>query len=162
MSKLRILIPKGRLFDSVSRLFLDAGYPIFLAVIMMIFGTESTGVLAVRVLQALVSTGTICIVYQLAVKLLNNRGAGLIVAFFIAFYPPLILYSRFILSETLYIFFITFYVLTQLNALDKREGSYHVGAGVLFAVSVLFRPIRMIPLPGLWINFIMLLTRHPY
>jgi len=31
MEKLRILIPKGRIFDNVSRLFLDAGFPISLA-----------------------------------------------------------------------------------------------------------------------------------
>jgi ATP phosphoribosyltransferase len=31
MDKLRILIPKGRIFDNVSRLFTDAGFPIYLA-----------------------------------------------------------------------------------------------------------------------------------
>ena len=31
MSKLRILIPKGRIFDNISRLFSEAGFPIFLA-----------------------------------------------------------------------------------------------------------------------------------
>ena len=31
MNKLRVLIPKGRIFDNVSRLFSDAGYPISLA-----------------------------------------------------------------------------------------------------------------------------------
>jgi len=31
MEKLRILIPKGRIYDNVSRLFLDAGFPITLA-----------------------------------------------------------------------------------------------------------------------------------
>jgi len=31
MEKLRILIPKGRIFDNVSRLFLEAGFPIALA-----------------------------------------------------------------------------------------------------------------------------------
>ena len=31
MEKLRILIPKGRIFDNIKRLFEDAGFPIFLA-----------------------------------------------------------------------------------------------------------------------------------
>jgi ATP phosphoribosyltransferase len=31
MNKLRILIPKGRIFDNVSRLFADAGFPMYLA-----------------------------------------------------------------------------------------------------------------------------------
>jgi ATP phosphoribosyltransferase len=31
MSKLRILIPKGRIFDNVSRLFSEAGFPLYLA-----------------------------------------------------------------------------------------------------------------------------------
>jgi ATP phosphoribosyltransferase len=31
MEKLRILIPKGRIFDNVSKLFTDAGFPIYLA-----------------------------------------------------------------------------------------------------------------------------------
>jgi ATP phosphoribosyltransferase len=31
MDKLRILIPKGRIFDNVARLFSDAGFPIYLA-----------------------------------------------------------------------------------------------------------------------------------
>jgi ATP phosphoribosyltransferase len=31
MDKLRILIPKGRIFDNVSRLFTEAGFPIYLA-----------------------------------------------------------------------------------------------------------------------------------
>jgi ATP phosphoribosyltransferase len=31
MDKLRILIPKGRIFDNISRIFADVGYPVYLA-----------------------------------------------------------------------------------------------------------------------------------
>ena len=123
------------------------GYPIFLAIIMMVFGTESTGVFAVRVLQVLISTGTILLVYLLTIKILKNRGAGLFAATLIAFYPPLILYSRFILTETIYIFFVIFYFMIQLSALEKRESSFHIGAGVLLGISVLFRPMIFVLLP---------------
>ena len=123
------------------------GYPIFLAMIMVIFGTGSAGVFAVQILQALVSTGTIYLVYLLATKMLNNRGAGLIAATLIAFYSPLILYSRFILPETLYIFFIALYFLIQIKALEKEESAYHIGAGVLLGVSVLFKPMIFVLLP---------------
>ena len=42
MSKLRILIPKGRIFDNVSKLFLDAGFPVSLTdrTYMLVLGTD--------------------------------------------------------------------------------------------------------------------------
>ena len=135
------------------------GYPIFLAIIMVMFGTQGVGVLAVRVVQALISTGTIYLVYLLAVKLLSNRGAGLIAAALIAFYPSLILYSRFILPETLYIFFIALYFLIQLKALEKEDNPYHIGAGALLGISVLFKPMIFVLLP---LPYIYMIVKSKY
>jgi len=132
------------------------GYPIFLATLMVMFGTEGVGVLVVRVVQALISTGTIYLVYLLAAKVLSNRGAGLIAAALIAFYPPLILYSRFILPETLYIFFITLYFLIQIKAMEKEENPYHIGAGALLGISVLFKPMIFVLLPLPYIYMIIM------
>jgi len=44
MSKLRVLIPKGRIFENVSRLFSEAGFPVFLAdrTYRPVLGTESS------------------------------------------------------------------------------------------------------------------------
>jgi len=74
------------------------GYPVFLALIQIAFGES---MLAARLAQALVGTALIAIAWLLARELYGEREAH-VAAAFVALYPPFILYTVLLLSETLF------------------------------------------------------------
>jgi 4-amino-4-deoxy-L-arabinose transferase-like glycosyltransferase len=127
-----------------------------MAAIMAIFGTGTSGILAIKLAQALISAATVGLVFLLCVRLLKNRGAGLVAAALISFYPPMILYSRYLLTETLYFFFMVLYFIIQLHALEKKKASYNIAAGAIFAISVLVRPmiVVLLPLPYIYMYIV--------
>ena len=133
--------------------YVTPGYPMFLAAVMGIFGTGSNGVLAVKLIQALLSVASSGLVFLLCAKLLESRGAGLVAAALISFYPPLILISRYLLTETLYIFLIILYFYVQNHALERNKKMLYIAAGALFALSVLVRPmiVVLLPLPYIYV-----------
>ena len=127
--------------------YVTPGYPLFMALIMSLSGTGASGVLAVKLVQAVLSAASSGLVFLLCLKLLKNRGAGVVAAALISFYPPLILYSRYLLTETIYIFFIVLYFIIQVHALERKSRIFHAIAGALFAVTVLIRPMIFVLLP---------------
>jgi 4-amino-4-deoxy-L-arabinose transferase-like glycosyltransferase len=81
--------------------FVMPGYPFFLAGIFKLFGFGLIGIQAVRILQAAISCITILMVF-LTARTLFNRKIGLIAAFLVSFYPPNIITSGYILTETIF------------------------------------------------------------
>lgn len=124
--------------------YVTPGYPLFLAGIYLICGKPS--VLGVKIVQAVLSAISILLVFLIGKKL-ANRWVGIISAFFVALYPPLILYSRHLLTETLYIFFFLLYFLVALYAMQKEKWGWHFLAGFTAAAAILVRPLIFILLP---------------
>ena len=81
-------------------------------------------VIAVRVLQAILSTATVYFAYRLAVLLTGREGAGLLAAGVLAISPAFIIEASQLLTETLYIFLIAggvwLYIETILNRQDAK------------------------------------------
>jgi len=149
----RLLAGRGYGYWADQDAFVTPGYPLFMAAIMAIFGTGANGILAVKLVQAVLSAATVVPVFFICVKLLKNRGAALFAAALVSFYPPLILWSRYLLTETLYIFFLMLYFLVQLHAMEKKGRACNIAAGALFALSVLVRPmiVVLLPLPYIYL-----------
>ena len=126
--------------------YVTPGYPLFMTGVMSVFGTGEGGILAVKIAQALMSAASVYLVFLLCMRLTKKMSASLIAATFMSMYPPLMLYSRYLLTETPYIFFILLYFNVQLWAFDKKK-PYHAIAGALFGLTVLVRPMVVVLLP---------------
>lgn len=108
------------------------GYPFFLALIFFAFGKS---LVFVRIIQAIISSLTVVLIYQLAKDLFNKR-----IAFFsvilAALYPPFIFYSGTILTETIY----TFLIVVAFYLLNKKFNKKNsILFGTFFGFAALMR-----------------------
>lgn len=100
------LVETGAYVDESGRLT-SLRPPLFAAVAAQIFrlvGTENY--LAVSLFQALVSLLTIAVAYRLGAELYSPQ-IGVVTAAIVGFYPTLLAYNQFFLSEVLFTFFVT-------------------------------------------------------
>ena len=112
-------------------------YPVFMALIYMIFGVHA---IAVVVAQAILSALSCCLVYKLACRLFDKR-AGIAAAFIAATYPGLIYYDSRILRESLTATLLVIIVFLATDTLKarRRSGRQFV-VGLLLAVLSMCRP----------------------
>jgi 4-amino-4-deoxy-L-arabinose transferase-like glycosyltransferase len=77
-------------------------YPIFVA---GVFTLSAHSLIAVRIVQALLGAATVALTFVVAQRVTRKRGA-LVAALVVAIYPALLLYSVYLMSETLFTFLI--------------------------------------------------------
>ena len=128
-------------------------FPYFLAACMQAVGEEHFE-LAARVVQVLLSSLSVLLVWVIARRSFSVR-TGQLAAAAVAFYPPLVFFSQYLLSETVYIFFV---LATAAVLVRRRAGSDPKGAllaGVLGGLAALTRSVFMaqVPLIILWMFF---------
>jgi len=102
------LLKTGTLYPDAFRVPL---FPIFIA---GVFRLAPESLIAVRAGQALIGTGTVALTYFIARRMATDRGA-LVAALIVAIYPALLLYSAYIMAETLFAFFVVLVVLLWIN-----------------------------------------------
>jgi 4-amino-4-deoxy-L-arabinose transferase-like glycosyltransferase len=91
------LLRTGTLWPDAFRVPL---FPMFVAGIFKLFGQS---LVAVRIAQALLGAATVALTYALARRITTERGA-VFAAFIVAIYPALLLYSVYLMAETLFAF----------------------------------------------------------
>ncbi len=111
-------------------------YPLMIAVFHA-FGIPLE--LAGRLVSVLMGTLTIGLVYCLAKALLGPREAKWS-AFFYACYPPVVLGSTHVMPESLFSFLAIFGILLAWKALEKKQISLAVLAGILWSLCYLVKP----------------------
>jgi 4-amino-4-deoxy-L-arabinose transferase-like glycosyltransferase len=126
---LNFLSGNGLIVDEGAKALRPPVYSLFLSLVYSIFGKEN--LLAVRIVQALVSSCTCLIVYLLGKRLFTVTAAKVAMAA-CAVYPFFIYYSGAVLTETLFIFILSLIML----ALAGRRFAW---AGVLFGFGILCR-----------------------
>ncbi|MEX2190681.1 MAG: glycosyltransferase family 39 protein [Bacteroidota bacterium] len=113
--------------------FRPPGYPAFLAVVQLIFGQSIT---AIRIVQMFLDIGIVAGLYLLGFRF--GRTTGLVAGLAWALFPPAIIYSGLILSETLSAFLLVllFATLTfkPFPATTMRSFAAGLIAGVLILV----------------------------
>jgi 4-amino-4-deoxy-L-arabinose transferase-like glycosyltransferase len=110
------------------------GYPIFLAGVFLAVGRSH---LAVRVVQAVLDTLTVLVVYLVA----RQVSAPAVLAGCIAALSPFIaIYARYLLSEVLATFMAALTLLAALRAMDRPRALRFFSTGVCLGILVLIRP----------------------
>jgi 4-amino-4-deoxy-L-arabinose transferase-like glycosyltransferase len=143
----RLLAGGGYAYGNGSGLLVPPLYPMFLAGVFALFGPS---LLAARFVQALLAVASYGLIYVIA-KGLFNREVGLVALFLSSFYPALIPWHGFILTETLYtftvvLFFFFLYRLSQeLTWYDPLLCGLSLGLTLLTREILLFFPILLAP-----------------
>jgi len=125
-------------YPTITRAWYRApGYPIFL---YLIFRFIAHSFLAVKIIQSVVDTFTVLLVYLTARTFFLRTKVSLCSGFIYALYPYAILHTADILTECLFSFF---YVLSNLLILKivikNKGGAHHFFAGLFLAIAALIR-----------------------
>lgn len=127
------------------------GYPFFLAGLYAISGNS---IAVGRLANALLGALAVFLIYLIAKRIWGRR-VGLLAAALAAVFPPLVLLSRELLSEPLFIVFELGMILCVLEYRRLRELRWAASAGLLFGLATLTRnpgPALAVPLiVGLWV-----------
>jgi 4-amino-4-deoxy-L-arabinose transferase-like glycosyltransferase len=125
-------------------------YPAFEALFLGV----GLGTLGIRLIQVVLSTLSVLLVYRISHRQAGARSAR-IAAALVAFSPVLIAFSHRLWSETLFIFLLL--LALDLLARPVGDGSLKrwVGAGLLLGLAALTRPmlVTFLPFLVLWILF---------
>jgi 4-amino-4-deoxy-L-arabinose transferase-like glycosyltransferase len=127
------------------------GFPILIAGVFTLFGQS---LLPVRVVQALLGTGTVALTYFMARQIVARRQA-VAAAAVVAIYPALLLYSVYLMAETLFSFLV---VLTVFFWLKRRAWAAGT-AGVALGAATLTRSVGVALLAAIVVSEVWRLVR---
>lgn len=120
--------------------YVSPGYPLFLALIYKGFWTGGASpLMQVRIIQALLSVGSIGLTY-LIVRRLHNRVAATLAALCSAVYVSMVWSPAAILTETLFVFLFLLYLYLFILGMQKDAWGWTGLSGIVFALAVLVRP----------------------
>lgn len=137
--------------------YVSPGYPLFLTACMAVFGTDLEGIFCIKLVQGLLAAGTVFLTFLLGYLLTGKYSIGLIACLLQGTNTVFYLYSRLLLTETLYFFTMMLFFVVFVLAMRRDRWPLHLLAGVCFAVTVLVRPLLIIIAPFL---FLPSLVRH--
>lgn len=111
-------------------------YPAFIAGIYTVFGVKPYLVLFI---QIILSVGTAYFFYRI-VEILSNTTIALIALFIFAIDPTLILYTSFLYSEVLFMFFTLWSLYLLSKGLKEKRYTCFIYSGVILGLATLTRP----------------------
>jgi len=124
------------------------GYPLFIASVFRIAGRDFNAVRGVQCVLDVIST---YLVYAISLLVFRNQLAGVLAALAYALYPPALLSTTYIMTETLYTFLLLTFLATCLLAIRYRKYALYAASGIFFGLATLTRP-GVLPLPYiLWL-----------
>ncbi len=113
------------------------GYPLFIAAVFKIFGRSFN---AVRVFQCLFEVMTVAMILSISTLLFESHLIGSLAALAYVFYPPAILSTTYIMTESLYTFLLIASVMSLMLAILDKNRWIALAAGILFGLATLTRP----------------------
>jgi 4-amino-4-deoxy-L-arabinose transferase-like glycosyltransferase len=140
-------------------------YPLLIAAVFKILGRDFN---ALRAVQCGIDVATTFLVFALALLLFKSGAAASLAALIYAVYPPAILSTTYVLTETLYTFLLMVSIITCLLALRTRATAYYLASGILMGIAMLTRPgvfllpavllvVALIVRRSTWRGFVLLL-----
>jgi 4-amino-4-deoxy-L-arabinose transferase-like glycosyltransferase len=130
-------------------------YLLFVGLPQIIFSQQG-GVIAVRVLQALLGAATCYYAYRLGRAISGDTRAGLIAAAVLAIAPAFVLETAQITTETLYIFLVTAALAIYVERTESRSLSALVLVAVLLGLATLTRAVLLLFPLGLAIHLLII------
>lgn len=136
--------------------FRTPGYPIFLAVLISIFGHNP---FAIALVQFIIGGVTILLTYMIGIRLFHSRRPALLAALLLALSLESIISAFFLLTETLFTFLMVgaFYCLIRFQ--DGHHWHWVVLSGLLTGLAVFTRPIAVL-YPFVGLLMIILVSSH--
>jgi 4-amino-4-deoxy-L-arabinose transferase-like glycosyltransferase len=143
----------GPLFSTGPTAFHPPGYPGWLVGVVWVaklVGLDAHEPLLIGLLQALIGTASVALVYAIATRLFNPRIA-LIATALTAGFPNLIFYSALLYSETLYLFgvLLALWLIVRADWDPAPSVRVVVAFGLAVGLSSLVRPFAMLSLIAL-------------
>jgi 4-amino-4-deoxy-L-arabinose transferase-like glycosyltransferase len=129
-------------------------YPAFLALIWKITGTESA--IVIRIAQILFALGNVYLIHRLGILLFDHRVA-LVAAAGLAFYPSILGFNTFILTEVLFTFILTLTVLGVATLIKTPSSWLAWSTGVALGLAALTRSVLW-PFPLVLCPFVFFVT----
>jgi 4-amino-4-deoxy-L-arabinose transferase-like glycosyltransferase len=135
------------------------GYYYFLAAIYAVAGHRYW---VVRLAQALMDTCTCLLLYHVG-RRIAGEPVGLLSAALAAIYPPFIMYTGLLLTETLSMFLLVAAVLLAFRSVEERPWQWAMlaGAGVLLGWAALTRSILLVMAPVILLWLVVLARGWP-
>lgn len=99
--------------------FTPVGYPALLAIVYRVVGKSHD---AIGALQAVLGAGTCVIAAAITARIARSSAAALAVGAALAVYPPLVMYTGFLLTETAFSFLLAGAVWLLVRAMDRGDG----------------------------------------
>jgi len=130
--------------------FYGIGYVTFLALIFKIFGSDNF--LAVIIAQIIIGSATAALGYCIGIRI-YSRFTGIIAGVLIALMPLFIFWTRYILTETLFLFSLTLFVWSLIKFLDTTHLKYTVLSFAIFVgmISIKIATLFLVPFILFWI-----------
>ena len=136
--------------------FRAPGYPFFLSLIYRMFGLEDRFFVA-RQIQAFVMASIAPMTWMLAKRLFPEKErVGKLAAWFVTFYPYLVIYPLALATEVIFIPLVMCCILLILKAVDTHRWEDYLLAGALLGYAALTRSVVLALLPFilLWVWFL--------
>lgn len=119
--------------------YITPGYPLFLAAGMKLFSNFNSFYNFILNIQALLDSLSVLLIF-----LISQRFMPLSFAILAALSPHLIAASGYVLTETLFTFFLTLTIFVSTYALKRKEIYLAIILGILFGAAALVRPVLML------------------
>jgi 4-amino-4-deoxy-L-arabinose transferase-like glycosyltransferase len=131
--------------------FTPCGYPWLLSVMYRLW--PASGPLAVGVLQAVLGGACAALTHRIGLRLWQSHWPPLAAGLLTALHVPLVLYSGFLMTETIAAFLIVLTTLGLLRGVERRAPGELLWAGVCLGAAAVVRPnlLPFYPLLGLWL-----------
>ncbi|MGB8956031.1 MAG: glycosyltransferase family 39 protein [Tumebacillaceae bacterium] len=136
--------------------FITPAYPAFLAVLMKIIGPGFAMEQTVRILQAVMVTAALYVLFQIGRKLFSEKAAVVAVGM-TAFYIPLWLVSNLLLTEAMFVLALLLLIDSALLAMEDPTPKRALLFGLVWVAAIYIRPTIAL-WPGLF--FLLLLSKR--
>ena len=131
------------------------GYPLFITIIYFLFGKH---LWLIPLFQVLLDTGTVLLVYFMAMELFKSIAISRITAFLYSISISSIMYTQVLLNETLFVFTFTLSAFLAMKAIHKNNHIYFIIAAIALGTSAYVRPL-VIYFPVM-LGFILLFVKN--
>ncbi len=126
--------------NNVPDTYRPPGYPLFLSAVYTLFGHS---VAAVKALQSILDAAT-CVMILLIGSRLFTRRVGVIAGTIATVYPFLIVYTGFVLSETLFVFLSVVFLYALIRFREDGSRRWLAVSGLLLGGMNLTRPVVLL------------------